>query len=81
MSTNAISDVTKKYDVNIKGKCISPHKLRATYGTMLYNKTKDLYFVQKSMGHSSPATTQLYVRDENDRTTEIAANIIEDILN
>lgn len=76
MSNNAISDVVKKYTVNINGKNITPHKLRATYGTMLYNKTKDIYFVQDCMNHSSASTTALYIRDEDDQSKREAASIM-----
>ena len=47
--------------INISGKNITPHKLRATYGTQLYNATKDLFFVQEMMGHSDISTTQVYL--------------------
>lgn len=80
MTTNAIADVTKKYAFFINGKEISPHKLRGTYGTMLYRKTHDLYFVQKSLNHSSPVPTQAYIRDEDDKTMEIAADIMGNLV-
>lgn len=37
-------------------------------GTQLYNKTGDIYFVQQCMGHSSPKTTELYVREKKQNT-------------
>lgn len=79
MTENSISDVTKKYAFTIKEKNISPHKLRATYGTMLYDKTKDLYFVQKCMKHSSPKTTEIYIRGEGKENAE-ASEIMSKLL-
>lgn len=38
----------------------SPHELRHTCGTLLYNKTGDLYAVSKYMGHSSMEITARY---------------------
>lgn len=70
-----VSDIIKKYTKNIIGKNITPHKLRATYGTQLYNATKDLFFVQEMMGHSNPQTTALYIRDKSDMK-EKASNIM-----
>lgn len=67
---DGIKEIVKKYTFNINGKHITPHKLRATYGTQLYEATRDIYFVQKAMGHSSPATTERYVRGQNDVTKE-----------
>ena len=42
----------------------SPHCLRHTCGTLLYEKTKDIYAVSKFMGHSNITTTaKIYVHD------------------
>ena len=38
----------------------SIHACRHTYGTYLYQKTKDLRLVQDQLGHSSPVVTQVY---------------------
>lgn len=66
MDQTSISRVVSKYAKNISGKNITPHKLRATYGTMLYDDTKDVYFVQQMMGHTSPKTTEMYIRGQKD---------------
>lgn len=70
LGRDGITRLVKKYTADIEGKCISPHKLRATYGTQLYEVTKDIHFVQKCMGHSSPQTTALYVRGQKNETEE-----------
>jgi integrase len=36
------------------------HSLRHTFATLLVNRGVDLYHVQKLLGHSSPAVTQIY---------------------
>ena len=41
-------------------KRLSPHELRHTCGTLLYEKTGDLYAVSKYLGHSSVAVTAKY---------------------
>lgn len=68
MTTQTIYHTIKKYSDCIDGKNITPHKLRATYGTQLYNKTGDIYFVQDCMGHTSPKTTEMYVREKKENT-------------
>lgn len=41
---------------------LTPHELRHTCGTLLYNKTHDIYAVSKYLGHSSIViTSKLYV--------------------
>ena len=75
----SISNIVNKYSINIEGKHITPHKLRATYGTQLYNETGDIYFVQDCMGHSNPKTTELYIRG-NQRNTRRASDIMSKIV-
>lgn len=72
-----INAVVKEYTA-FTGRNLSTHKLRATFGTQLYNKTKDIYFVQKCMGHASPQTTERYIRGEKDMSRE-AADIMSDL--
>lgn len=80
MSYGTIKQVVQKYCSTITGKNITPHKLRATYGTMLYNKTHDIEFVRKQMNHSNIATTQRYIRGTGKDDRQKAANIMGDIL-
>jgi len=43
---------------------LTPHELRHTCGTLLYERTHDIFAVSKFLGHSSIAiTTKLYVHD------------------
>ncbi|MHC4617238.1 MAG: tyrosine-type recombinase/integrase [Planctomycetota bacterium] len=42
------------------------HAMRHTFGTRLYNQTKDLLFVQDQMGHKNPVTTAIYARTDNE---------------
>lgn len=39
---------------------LRPHIFRHTYATMLYQETKDLRYVQRQLGHSSPNNTAIY---------------------
>ncbi len=39
---------------------VTPHTLRKTFGTELYQAYRDIYLVQNVLGHSSPATTTKY---------------------
>lgn len=71
--------LVKKYAENIDGKQISPHKLRATFGTTLYDATKDVYFVQEMMGHSNPKTTEMYIRGQKNINSQKAAQIMSKI--
>lgn len=79
ISNEGIACIVNKYAVNIKGKHITPHKLRATFGTQIQEKYHDIYFTQKVMHHSSPVTTELYVRGQNNNGIK-AAEVMSDFI-
>lgn len=50
---------------------LSPHELRHTCGTLLYQRTGDLYAVSKFLGHSSVAiTAKYYVHSDVEKLRE-----------
>ena len=59
MCIQSIEDMIKKY-ANAIGvtNVITPHKLRKTYGTELYQNTGDIYLVARALGHTSVNTTK-----------------------
>ncbi|MGI5849311.1 MAG: tyrosine-type recombinase/integrase [Christensenellales bacterium] len=59
ISVRALQQLVKKYaKIAVPLKNISPHKLRSTYGTMLYNETGDIYLVADVLGHKDVNTTR-----------------------
>lgn len=80
LSVRRLSERVNKYAGCIKGKKISPHKLRATYGTMIYRQTKDIRFTQMAMNHSSSQTTELYIRGDEKANKKQAADIMSKIV-
>lgn len=78
ITVKATENIVNKYAGVISGKRITPHKLRATYATTLYNKTGDIYFVQNCMGHKNIDTTKIYIRGNQNRTQQ-ATSIMADI--
>lgn len=74
-----ISEMVEKYCEEALGKKISPHKLRAGFCSILYDKTHDSEFVRRAVGHSNIATTQRYISTDN-KEKELASNIINDML-
>lgn len=77
MSIRAIEKLVQKYArLAVPLKQISPHKLRSTYGTMLYRETGDIYLVADVLGHKDVNTTRKhYAAIEQDRR-RIAAEVI-----
>ena len=56
---------------------ISPHKLRSTFATNLYNSTGDIYLVADVLGHSSVDTTRKHYADMTDARRRMAAEHVE----
>ena len=56
--------MVKKYSrVTTPLKKITPHKLRSTYGTALYQETGDIYLVADVLGHKDVNTTRKHYAD------------------
>lgn len=59
IGVRAVEMIVKKYAAIASPlKKISPHKLRATYGTALYRGTGDIYVVAEVLGHADINTTK-----------------------
>ena len=79
MGARTVADLVEKYTKAALGKPLSPHKLRAGYCSILYNKTHDAEFVRRAVGHANVATTQRYIvtkGDERKKASEIMGSIL-----
>lgn len=68
MTPNTVYRVVKKHADNagIDADSISPHALRATYATTVYDQLDmNVNTIRELMGHSSVATTQRYIKSVN----------------
>jgi len=61
MTVATIERTINKYTEAGINRHISPHKLRATFATNLYRKTRDIELTSKALHHKSTAPTQKYV--------------------
>lgn len=50
---------------------ITPHMFRHTFATELHNEDVDIRYIQQFLGHSSIATTQIYIHISTSKTREI----------
>ncbi len=79
ISQRAVQMLVKKYAAiaaPLKPK-ISPHKLRSTFATNLYNATGDIYLVADVLGHSSVDTTRKHYADMTDARRRMAAEYVK----
>ena len=67
ISVRSVENMVKKYaSVTTPSKKITPHKLRSTYGTSLYQQTSDIYLVADVLGHKDVNTTKKHYADIDD---------------
>lgn len=71
MAVRSVENLVKKYaSLVTTTKKITPHKLRSTYGTTLYQETGDIYLVADVLGHKDVNTTRKHyaaMKDDNKR--------------
>jgi site-specific recombinase XerD len=82
LSVRSIERMVKKYTSNVTSlKKITPHKLRSTFGTNLYQETGDIYLVADTLGHKDVNTTRKHyagMKDENKRKAARALRLREE---
>lgn len=54
---------------------VTMHALRHRFATVAYNFDRDVFTVQRLLGHSSPATTQRYVHTTDDTARRLVARV------
>jgi site-specific recombinase XerD len=75
IGVQAVQNLVKKYTKEVTPlKNITPHKLRSTYGTSLYQETDDIYLVAEVLGHNDVNTTRKHYAAMSDQKRRYAAN-------
>lgn len=78
ITARAVENLVKKYaKLAAPLKKITPHKLRSTYGTMLYHETEDIYLVADVLGHKDVNTTRKHYAATSEEHKRIAAKKIK----
>lgn len=76
MAVRSIQEMVKKYaNEIITNKKITPHKMRSTYGSALYNEVGDIRLVADVLGHSDINTTARHYAATADERRKMAARI------
>lgn len=74
----AVENLVKKYaQVATPLKKITPHKLRSTYGTMLYEESGDIYLVADVLGHKDVNTTKKHYAALSEERRRAAAKMVK----
>ena len=78
ISVRAVENIVKKYaTIATPLKKISPHKLRSTYGTRLYEETGDIYVVAEVLGHKDVNTTKRHYAASSENIRKKAAEKVK----
>ena len=82
INVRSVEVLVKKYSKIVSPlKKITPHKLRSTYGTRLYNTTGDIYIVADVLGHRDVNTTKKHyaaITEDNRRKVADAVKLRDD---
>jgi len=78
MTVRSVENLVEKYASQVTTtKKITPHKLRSTYGTALYQETGDIYLVADVLGHKDVNTTRRHYAAMDDQRRRMAANAVK----
>lgn len=78
IGVQAVENLVKKYAREVTTtKKITPHKLRSTYGTALYQETGDIYLVADVLGHRDVNTTRKHYAALDDARRRQAATAVK----
>ena len=77
IGVQAVENLVKKYARQVTPlKHITPHKLRSTYGTTLYQETGDIYLVADVLGHKDVNTTRKHYAAQDENRRRLAAKAV-----
>ena len=78
IGVQAVENLVKKYARQVTTtKKITPHKLRSTYGTALYQETGDIFLVADVLGHKDVNTTKKHYAALDDSRRRQAATAVK----
>jgi len=78
INVRSVEILVKKYSKIVSPlKKITPHKLRSTYGTQLYNKTGDIYIVADVLGHRDVNTTKKHYAAISEDNRKMVADMVK----
>lgn len=78
ISPRSVKDLIDKY-TDVVDKHVTPHVMRHSCATNLYEKTGDIYLCAGQLHHKNVTTTQRYA-ELSDKKQKMAANILDDMI-
>lgn len=79
ISDDAVAEMLTKYSNGATDKHVTPHVMRHSCATNLYEKTGDIYLCSRQLNHKNVSTTQRYAELSKEKQ-KMAANILDDMI-
>ena len=79
LSARSVKDLMDKYTLGATDKKVTPHVMRHSCATNLYEKTGDIYLCARQLHHKNVSTTQRYAELSKEKQKK-AANILDDMI-
>lgn len=79
MTRDGVRVILKKYSAGITNKNVTPHVMRHSCATNLYEKTGDIYLCATVLNHQNVATTQRYAEISQSKKRS-AANVLDGLI-
>jgi integrase/recombinase XerD len=79
LSARTVKDLMDKYTLGATDKKVTPHVMRHSCATNLYEKTGDIYLCARQLHHKNVSTTQRYAELSREKQKK-AANILDDMI-
>lgn len=74
-----VNRIIKKYSQGVTEKKITPHVMRHSCATNLYEQTGDIYLCAKQLNHKNVSTTQRYAEISKEKQ-KMAANVLDGLI-
>lgn len=79
LSDQTIRDLIDKYTIGVVDKRVTPHVMRHSCATNLYEKTGDIYLCARQLHHKNVSTTQRYAELSREKQ-EYAAGVLDNLI-
>ena len=79
ISDDMVAEMLTKYSHGVTDKHVTPHVMRHSCATNLYEKTGDIYLCSRQLNHKNVSTTQRYAELSKEKQ-KMAANILDDMI-
>ena len=79
MSPDMLAKLITKYAKGATDKHVTPHVMRHSCATNLYEKTGDIYLCARQLNHKNVSTTQRYAEISKEKQRS-AANVLDDLI-